>query len=130
MAHHYDKRAVTVKWTIGGGAHRGELELAPVPERRLKEGLPYDRGQPLLFLKNIYISPTCRGKGWADILMKAATRFADRAGVDLWLYVEPFGPRPRRPSSSLRALYRRHGFRLYPHGVYVDEMVRRCRATK
>jgi GNAT superfamily N-acetyltransferase len=132
MAHHYDRRPVTVaehRWVVGAGGFLGELTLAPIPEKRLRMGLPYAKGQPLLFVKDVRVHPRCRGRQWSDKLLAAATRWADRQGVDLWLYVEPFGRRPRPDSEALKRLYRRHGFRGYytPGEQYVDEMVRRAR---
>lgn len=123
-------------WRIGSGGFIGNVTLQPVEWPNVLAKV--QRRRPLMFLTYLFVHPLRRGLGWADELMRAATTFADRKGIDLWLYARPYGLRRtkdgRRVSyateEALVAFYRKHGFRPIDGAGHRNEMVRRCRAQK
>ncbi len=115
-------------WRIGSGGFVGSVTVMPIPDGC--EATGRRRGRPMMFLTYLFVHPLRRGRGWAEELLRAATEWADRVGVDLWLYVRAYGhPRGRATASQLREFYGSHGFRPVD-GCYRDEMVRRCRVQK
>lgn len=79
-------------------------------------------------LSDLNVEPHLRGKAFAHKLVSAAVSYADRHGLDLWLYARPFGTN-KIPLDRLADLYRFYGFRLRPADKcnHEMEMVRKCR---
>lgn len=120
------------RWTIGAGGFIGEVTLRAITSANVVNKVKKERD--LMFLTNLFVHPLRRGRGWAQALLQTATTYADRSGVDLWLYARPYGCTRtkagrvhRLAEDELRRLYRRHGFRdIVGSGLHC-EMVRRVR---
>lgn len=115
-------------WTVGKGEFIGQISLLDAPvdvARRLRRPL---HQVPLGFVSDLEVHPARRNQGWANTLMSSITRHADRELIDLWTYVEPFGPATGRMTrGGLLTYYMRWGFQLVENPEYEYEMVRRCR---
>ena len=109
-------------WQLGAGGFYGEILLAPAEadELRLK------RDRPLLAVRRFYVHPLRRGQGWGAALFSRATSWADAKGVDLVLYVKPYGRIRKVPAETLERIYAQYGFRRLPYNGGDREMIRRA----
>ncbi len=122
------------KWTCGTGRAQGSVVLTHPPEDATEEHArflplsgPPRRAVPLLFLTELWVPTHARGQGTAGTLLAAVVRWADKAGVDLWLYCSEHGPAPRLNRTQLQALYAKHGFKRVSMNSPDVEMLRRAR---
>lgn len=111
------------RWYAGPPRARGSVLLAACDAATLQAHSRPDT--ELLFLTELWVPPNGRGRGYAHALLSAATEWATKEHVDLWLYCAPHGPEPRLTEKQLQALYRSYGFRRVARRSPDIEMLRR-----
>lgn len=90
-------------WEVGGAEDPARVMLLdqPAPDYMGAKGLT-------LLLSELWVPRHQREQGYGTQLVKVATRWADKAGIELWLYVASYD---RGPSEfALRDFYRDFGF--------------------
>lgn len=107
-------------WVVGEPRARGTVMVLEYPAAHVYKR----KAKTLLFLSELWVPLNARGRGYARILIKAATDWADSSKTDLWLYIAPNGPEPRLSHQQLEDMYARHGFKTVRRRPDV-EMVRR-----
>ena len=106
------------RWEIGARYISHILLARPDPLGVVVEVVKHKPDTELIEVIDLYVHPKRRGRGWAAILMQAATNFADRRGAAMALRAWPegdYGPRRLRlPYEGLKKFYSQHGFRTVP----------------
>lgn len=109
-----------VRMVIGRGGFTGEISLV-VPSPNIWSW--YMRDRMLLLFTYFNVHPLMRGHGWGRCLLQFMVRYADRHGIDLVTYAEPYDG-GRVGQTKLAHLYRSYGFGRRDRDGF---MVRRCR---
>lgn len=118
-------------WKVGNGGFFGTIGIEPIVTKQpgSPDGELYllRRERPLVSVKHLYVHPVMRGQGWAQALLNAVIRWADRNGIDIALYVYAYSDGKKLSNKGLVEFYKRFGFRLAPHPSYrAPRMVRRA----
>ena len=92
-------------WEIGVGKDPARIMLLdqPAPSYMGAKG-------PTLHMSELWVPKHQRGCGYGAQLVKVATRWADKNGIELWLYAAAYDGGP--DSDKLYEFYKRFGFEL------------------
>ncbi len=87
------------RWTIRCvGNHMAEVTVFPVDGSRTSRGV--------WELTDLQTHPLCRGQGHASALLRSVCMWADRAGINIRLYIMPYTGLPNGNSGDPRHLRR------------------------